>query len=396
MNLFLQILFTLAMLGTVTSTIYCGMVVVATLRFATRRRRDARAAMTFLPPISVLKPLHGAEPGLAENLERFFTQNYPAYELIFCARHASDEGLQLAQSIAQRFPNVNARFLTCGEPQFPNAKMWSLAFMAQAATFELLVTSDADARVTPDYLRECIQALADGKTALASCMYIGTVEPGAGLGPRLDAIGKSVEMVSGCLVADMVEGGTRFALGVTMILPRQSFLDAGGYEDIGQYFAEDFVLGNRLAESGRRVIISTHVIRLVVLEIPFVESFRNQVRWMKSTRRSRPWGHLGSGLTFAVPFGLFGLLWGTLAGQPLYGALFLLAACANRILLAAVALQTLGEQEWLTQSLLYPLRDLMGGILWVASYCGSGFTYHDANFELTPDGRVVPAATTTR
>ncbi|ADV83782.1 glycosyltransferase [Terriglobus saanensis] len=393
MNLFLHILLGLAILGTATSTIYCGMVVMATLRFGRRRRRDARLGANFLPPISVLKPLHGAEPGLAENLERFFTQDYPDYELIFCARHASDAGLQIAQTIAQRYPEVNARFLTCGEPQYPNAKMWSLAFMAQAATHDLLVTSDADARVVPSYLRECIQSLADGKTALASCMYIGTVEPGAGLSPRLDAIGKSVEMVSGCLVADMVEGGTRFALGVTMILPRQSFLDAGGYEDLGQYFAEDFVLGNRLAESGRRVIISSHVIRLVVLETPFAESFRNQVRWMKSTRRSRPLGHLGSGLTFAVPFGLIGLLWGVLAGQPLHGAMFLLAACANRILLAAVALHTLGEQEWFTQSLLYPLRDLMGGILWVGSYCGSGFTYHDANFELTPDGRVVPATT---
>lgn len=391
MTFLLHIFHYVALIGTVTSSIYCGMVLVATLRFWRRKRREERAPATFLPPVSVLKPLHGTEPSLEENLERFFQQDYPSFEILFCARRAEDQGLQLAQRVSTRYPQVKVRFLTCGEPQFPNAKMWSLAWMAQAADHEHLVTSDADARVEPDYLQRCIQSLADGKTALASCMYIGTVEKNACLSSRLDAIGKSVEMVSGCLVAEMVEGGTHFALGVTMILPRQSFLDAGGYEDLGQYFAEDFVLGNRLSQSGRRVCISSHVIRLMVLDTPFIKSFKNQVRWMKSTRRSRPLGHLGSGLTFAVPFGLIGLAWGVLAGHPLAGLLFLALACANRFLLAAAALQALGEKSWLSQAMLYPLRDLMGGVLWIGSYCGSGFTYHDTNFELTPDGRVVPA-----
>lgn len=387
-----RFLFLIAVVGTATSSIYCGMVLVATLRFGLRKRREDSMAAAFLPAVSVLKPLHGVEPSLEANLERFFTLDYPAYELIFCARHASDEGLQLAQAVAARHPEVQARFLTCGEPQFPNPKMFSLAVMAQAATHESLMTSDADARVGPEYLRRCIQDLSDGETALASCLYLGDAGPGATLSSRLDAIGKSVEMVAGCLVAEMVEGGAKFALGVSMTLPRRSFVDAGGYEDLGQYFAEDFVLGNRLAESGRKVKISTHVIRLMVLNVPFVESFRNQVRWMKSTRRSRPWGHLGSGLTFAMPFGLVGLLWGVLSGRWQLGVAFLVAACLNRVILAAASLSALGEASWPVQAMLYPLRDALGSVLWVGSYVGRGFTYHDARFELTEDGRVVPVS----
>jgi len=389
MRVLLHSLFFLATVGSITSTIYCLMAVVATVRFGLRKRREDRAASTFLPAISVLKPLHGAEPSLAESLEMYFQQDYPEYEVLFCARTAADEGLQLAQRVAAKYPHVPVRFLTCGEPEYPNPKMWSLALMGREAKYEYLVTSDADARVTKDCLRQSIKAFRDGSTALTSCMYIGTAEKAAGLSSRLDAIGKSVEMVSGCLVADMVEGGTHFALGVTMIMPKHSWDDAGGYDELGQYWAEDFVLGNRLSKSGRRVLISNYVIRIMVLDTPFLESFRNQVRWMKSTRRSRPLGHLGSGLTFAMPFGLMGLLWGLLSGHVREGGAWVAVMALNRVVLAASALIALGEPQWLSQALLYPLRDLLGSMLWLGSYWGSAIHYHDSNLVLSEDGRVI-------
>ena len=153
MSLLLKSSIYCALAGTVTSAIYCAMVLVGALRFARRKRREERQPADYLPPVSVLKPLHGAEPDLEENLRGFFALDYPEYELLFCARHESDTGLQMARRIAAEHPEVRARFLTCGEPQFPNAKMWSMAILAQAAEYETLVTSDADARVSRDYLR---------------------------------------------------------------------------------------------------------------------------------------------------------------------------------------------------------------------------------------------------
>src|ERR1700674_5387144 len=104
MSLLFQLLFWVAMCGTITSTIYCLMVMVAAVRFGMRKRREERAAATFLPGLSVLKPLHGMEPGLERNIESFFEQDYPEFELLFCARHESDEGLQLAQRVGERYP----------------------------------------------------------------------------------------------------------------------------------------------------------------------------------------------------------------------------------------------------------------------------------------------------
>ena len=101
MSLLLQILFWVAVVGTVTSGIYCLMVVVAAVRFGLRRRRVDHAG-PFMPPVSVLKPLHGIEPGLERSLETFFEQEYPEFELLFCARHETDEGLKTARRVGER------------------------------------------------------------------------------------------------------------------------------------------------------------------------------------------------------------------------------------------------------------------------------------------------------
>ena len=388
-----RILVWIAALGTLTSSIFCGLAVAAALRFQRRKRRAAAVLHDFLPEISILKPLHGAEAGLEESLESFFLQRYPApYEILFCARREEDAGLQIARKVAARHPDVPARFLTCGEPEFPNPKMYSLALMAEAAPFPYLVTSDADARVRGDYLLECVQSLAPGhtergrKVELASCLYVGHVDRGR-LFTHMDAAGKSVEMGSGVLVADMLNG-TDFALGVTMILQKQAFLDAGGYADLGNHWAEDFVLGNRLAAAGRGVEMSTHVIQLVVADQGAVRSFRDQLRWMQSTRRSRPWGHLGTGLTFAMPFGVLGCLLEAFRGEWTAAGLFLAVAIANRLLQAAVMLRVLGSGRVLLYALLYPLRDLLGFAIWCCSYLPADTRYHGSRFRIMPDGRL--------
>ena len=391
MSLFLQVIFWVALGGSVTSTIYCLMVMVAAARFGARKSREDKAEITFLPPVSVLKPLHGTEQGLERNLESFFEQDYPEFELLFCARHETDEGLQLARRVAARYPQVDARFVTCGEPlpQFHNAKVYSLAKLDSVARHELFITSDADVRVTQDYLRRMVQNLKDPHVGLASCVYLGTVDRGAAasFAGQLDAVGKSVEMTSGVLVADMLEG-TKFALGASMAVRKRSFQDAGGFEELGQFYADDFVLGHRLAEQGVGVRMATHVIRLMVPDTPLRLSFRNQLRWMQSTRRSRPWGHLGSGLTFAMPFGLLGLIWGSLSGHPLWGLVWLSWMVINRWLQAGSILRVLGDPDWVRSTMIYPVRDLLGSMLWLGSYASDRFYYRGKIYRLRDGGKV--------
>jgi ceramide glucosyltransferase len=389
MKVLLHILFWVAAVGSVTSSIYCGMVLVAAVRFGLRRRREQSAPADFLPPLSVLKPLHGTEPGMERNIETFFEQDYPDFELLFCARQESDAGLQLAREVGKRYPHVDAKYVTCGEPmpKFHNAKVFSLAKLDSVAKNDNYITSDADVRVVPNYLQRMVQTLKDPHVGLASCVYLGTAHEHASFASQLDAVGKSVEMTSGVLVADMIEG-TKFALGATMAVRRKSFQDVGGFNELGQFYADDFVLGNRLAAQGTGVLLATHVIRLMVQDSPFWLSFRNQLRWMQSTRRSRPWGHLGSGLTFAMPFGLLGLLWGLLSGNPVLGLFWLASSVINRWLQAGTILNVMGDPEWVRGAAIYPLRDFLGWVLWLGSYGGDNFYYRGKIYKLKDGGKV--------
>jgi ceramide glucosyltransferase len=391
MSLLLRLLFWVALVGSVTSSIYCLMVIAAAVRFGVRKRREDRAAPDFLPPISVLKPLHGTEPGLERNLETFFEQEYPDFELLFCARHETDLGLQCARKVGARYPNVQAKYVTCGEPlpRFHNAKVYSFEKLDSIAQHDVYITSDADVRVAKDYLLRMVQNLKEPNLGIASCLYVGTAYggDGASFASKLDAVGKSVEMTSGVLVADMLEG-TTFALGATQALHRQAFQDVGGFAELGQFYADDFELGNRLYKQGKIVKMATHVIKLMVQDQPFWLSFRNQLRWMQSTRRSRPWGHLGSGLTFAMPFGLLGLVWGLCSGHPLAGVLWLLGMVVNRWLQALAILSVLQDPDLWRNLAIYPLRDLLGSILWLRSYGGDKFYYRGKIYTLKPGGRV--------
>lgn len=173
-----------------------------------------------------------------------------------------------------------------------------------------------------------------------------------------------------------------------MAVRRKSFEQVGGFGELGQFYADDFVLGNRLAEQGTTVLLATHVIRLMVQDSPFALSFRNQLRWMQSTRRSRPWGHFGSGLTFSVPYGLMGLTWGLFSGRAGLGALWLLATVLNRWVQASTVLRVLGERDWVRGAAIYPLRDVLGSLLWASSYLGENFYYRGKVYRLKQGGVV--------
>ena len=173
----LYVLLVLAVLGLLTSTGFAAIVLWAVPGYL-KERRLALARMRehpgFVPPLTLLKPLHGAEPGLEGYLETFFEQEYPEYEILFCTRSPEDAGLAIARKVAARYPNIPAKFLsTNGQPDYINAKAASMELMESAAAHEIMVISDSDVRVTPDYLRAVALPFADPQVGGMTCPYRG-------------------------------------------------------------------------------------------------------------------------------------------------------------------------------------------------------------------------------
>ena len=140
----------------------------------------------------------------------------------------------------------------------------------------------------------------------------------------------SVEMPSGVMVADMLEG-IRFALGPAVALRRDALEKIGGIAATADYYSDDFVLGNLIWAAGYKVVFSHHIIQHVLTPRSLTRTLGDQLRWMKSTRFSRPLGHVGTGLTYAVPFGVLGLIAAAALGHWKVGALLFAVAFANRV-----------------------------------------------------------------
>jgi ceramide glucosyltransferase len=381
-------LLVVGILGLLTSSAFALLVCAGVVRFARARRR---AAQRFSPPVSLFKPLHGAEPMLRECLASFFEQDYAApFEILFCARDEEDAGLQIARDVAARYPHVVARFLSLrDEPLHVNAKVSSMQHMEAAAAYDLFVISDSDVCVAPHYLREVVTDFADTEVGASTCLYRGVANHG--LWGKIEATGMSVEMTAGVLADSLLEE-MQFLLGPTMSVRRRCVREMGGFARLGNYCADDFLLGREIARLGYKVVLSRHVIDHIVLNLSFVTSMKHQVRWMRSTRFSRPKGHLGTVLTFGVPFGGIASAAALALGHAHAAAELLGFAVLTRMLLAAVVAGfAVRDRSLLRTVLLYPLRDLMGIFFWAASYASGTILWRGRLYRLGEHGVMLPA-----
>ena len=357
------------------SIVYCILTVIAARRYLAVQPPPAMAR----PPVSVLKPLAGAEERLEANLRSFFEQDYPDFEILFAVRNEDDPAVEVACRLQARYPAVPSRLLVVGEPPYPNAKVWSLDHMLRAARHSLVVMSDSDIRVACDFLSRVAAEFADPKLGLASCPYRAV--PGRGFWSKLEAIFMNTQFLGGVLAARMLEG-MKFALGPTIAARRQVLAESGGFDRLKDYLAEDFVMGKFVAEARHGVILSSQVIEHHITGGELRENLAHRLRWCRSTRRSRPKGYAGELFTMPVPLALL-LIAVDPAWWPLAAAALALRALAAWACASWVLHDPLTRRHWW----LVPLQDLLAFALWLAGFFGNTIHWRGRRYYLRRDGR---------
>jgi ceramide glucosyltransferase len=384
-----QIILGIALIGTVSSAVFLVLTLLGVLKFRRQARMAAEHAsrISDFPPVSLLKPVHGLEAQLEKNIESFFRQDYPDYEILFGADEADDPALEVVRGVCARYPQIPSRIVVHGKPPWPNPQTYSLHRLAEAARHEILVASDSDVEVCPSYLREVVSPLLDPKVGMTTCLYRG--KNVGDFWSFMSALCMSVEEPAGVLVANLLEG-MKFGLGPTIALRRSVLAQVGGYAAFHDYSANDFILGNLINKAGYEVALSRHVIDHIVNQSGFRRMWQNQLRWSITARYCRPKGFFGMGLIFAMPYGMLGLAAGVLLGRPGLGLSLLGLALLNRLAEAfAVGWCVNRDREVLRKLLLYPVRDLLGFIVWCASYMGGGIAWRDSRFELAGERMVL-------
>jgi ceramide glucosyltransferase len=365
------------------SLVYCVLTIVAAERYRRVKpiihRRGAETQRE--ESISVLKPLAGVDEGLEENLRSFFEQKYGNFEVLFAVRSPEDPAIEVAERLRARYPAIPSRLIVTGEPPYPNAKVYSLDRMLAAAEHELIVMADSDVRVDPRLLATLAAEFSDPGVDMITCPY--RAAPGPSFWSTLEAVGLNTEFIGGVLVARMLDG-MKFALGPTIAARRKTLAAIGGFDAVKDYLAEDFVMGNRAAELGHGVILSSYAIEHRIGSQGFAANCRHRLRWNRSTRRSRPWGYVGQVFTNPLPLAL--LLW---AAAPQWWPV----VAATAVLRAAAGIATAGLalRDPLTARLwwLVPLQDAASFLFWVAGFFGNTIVWRGRRYYLRRDGTFI-------
>lgn len=377
MPFILRIVLAVAVVGTVSSSIYYLLCLWSAARFL-RERKPARQSPRNLSPISILKPLKGTDPEIYESFRSHCLQDYPEYEIIFGVSDPNDPAIESVKELQREFPNRSIQLVVSPEILGANVKVSNLAQMLAEARYDHLIVNDGDIRVEPDYLRRVTAPLTDSRVGMVTCLYRGV--PGATLSSALEALGISTDFCASVLAALQVEGGIRFGLGSTLAFRRAELEKIGGFASFVDYLADDYELGKRIAGLGLTVKLSDVVVETYLPPYRVREFFAHQLRWARGVRDSRAGGYLGLVFTF-------GLLWALLALAASGGSIWACAALAVTLFLRlAVAFvvggSVLGDRQVLKYAWLIPLRDLVAAVIWVASLGGHTVTWRGDRFRL--------------
>ncbi len=379
-----QMVETLLTLGTLSGVGYYSLCLWAAGKFLLQRRTARRAPVSsFLPPVSILKPLKGTDPEMYEGFRSHCLLNYPEYEIVFGVSEADDPAVGLVERLKAEFPQRQIQLVVCHANLGTNTKVSNLAQMLPVVRYEHLIVNDSDIRVERDYLRRVVAPLANPKIGMVTCLYRGVAGPS--LGSHLESIGISTDFSGGVLSAREVEGGIHFGLGSTLAFRRTDLQAIGGFESVVDYLADDYELGKRTSERGQEVELSEVVVETFLPAYTLREFFAHQLRWARSLRDSRRWGYVGMILTFGLP-------WALLVVASIHGAWWAwVLAGATVFLRVAVALVVgrlvVKDHHVLPWIWLVPLRDLAAVAVWIVSFMGHTVAWRGTLFTLK-DGKL--------
>ena len=365
------------------TVVACGYTAFALLRLtAFVRRRRARSAVR--PPVTVLKPVHGLEAGLEENLRTFCDQDYPAYQIVLGVLDPTDPALPVLQRIAATGGGRVDVVAGDGVVRHRNPKVATLAPMLPHARFDLLVVADSDMRVGPDYVDAIAAAFDDPAVGAATCIYRG--EPARdNLASVLGAMAITEGFAPSALVATLLERMT-YCFGGTMAVRRSVLEEIGGLTALGTQIADDAALGRLTAEHGHRVALARYVAATVVDEPGLRDLVAHELRWCRTIRSVRPRSYLGLVLTYPL---LLAPIYLALARDRRAGLAVAGGAVLLRLAQHVVAERAMGAPRP-PPFYLVPLRDALALGVWAAGLFGSGVRWRGRDLNIAADGEIAP------
>jgi ceramide glucosyltransferase len=342
-----------------------------------------------MPPVTLLKPLCGAEHGLYERLRSFCQQDYRQFQIVFGVRDPADPAIVVVRRLQQEFPALAIDVVASPQLHGSNYKISNLINMVEQARHDVLIIADSDTFVGPDYLRSVTAPLLDRTVGLVTCPYRDV--PTAPVWSRLGAMYINEWYMPSVLLAWLFGGGC-YASGQTLCLRRQTLQQIGGFQAITNHLADDYRLGELIRGTGLSIVLSPTVV-MAEHDEPDLEALtRHELRWMRTIRMLRPRSFRLLFLTFSLPMAIAGFALSAAAAEPVL-------VLTARWLLATAVLARLGvhfahrirseqtsDRSALADLWLLPVRDALLGWFWFVSFLSSRISWRGGEFDVDADG----------
>lgn len=365
----------LAILVAAMGVVYCCVAARVFRRFFAR----ARAVAARTEAVTLLKPLYGAEPRLAENLATFLDQRHHGPVQMICGvQRADDPAIAAVRALQAAHPDADIELVIDATVHGASGKLSNLINMDRRARHPVVVLSDSDIAVAPDYLAQLLAALDRPGTGAATAIYRGRGD--TGIWSRLGAAGVSYQFMLG-LVFGVSQGLAAPCMGSTIALRRETLDRIGGFARFADVLADDFAIGEAVRATGQRVDVPPIVVVHAFDETSLTALWRHELRWGATVRDVKFWAYVGAVIGLPFPVALLAALYWPAAGLSLVP----LALAARYLVVRSVdaALGTRVAPYWMA-----PAHDLLSFGIYVASFFVRSVDWRGATLKMHDQGRI--------
>lgn len=361
-----MIFFWLSLTALLVAATGCAYLIAATILVSRSMRKPAQPRAEAVPGVTILKPLHGNEPGLFENLSSFCTQDYPGHiQIVFGVQDASDASVTVVRRLQNAWPTRDLDLVIETKVHGLNRKVSSLVNMASRIQQDVVVISDSDMRVNPGYLSQVVAALDQPGVSAVTCLYYGV--PFASIWSGFCALAINAHFVPG-VVFGRALGLARPCFGSTLALRRQTLGEIGGFTRFVDRLADDYAMGEALRAKGGTISIPPIAVAHMCTQSSPRDFWHHELRWARTIRSIDPVGYACSIVAHPLPWALIATLLGA-------GSTALLPAITVTVtsIMCRVALLRQVERAYALPSQAYwlvPAGDLLSFILFLMSFFG--------------------------
>lgn len=357
---------------------------VAVVMAGVMLRKGAHAPIQPFPAITVLKPLHGAEPGLEAALGSFLNQDYPMpVQVVFGVRDPLDAALPVVEKLRARFPQSDIEVVIDSRLYGTNMKISNVINATRKAKHDLLLLADSDITVPQNYLTAIASACAQPGVGAVSCLYSGRATDN--LWSQIVAMGTNYQFLPNAAFG-ISAGLVKPCFGSTIALRRETLDKIGGFEAFASQFADDFEIGRAVCNAGYDIAYPALAVQHGNAESTLSELMRHELRWARTVRMLNPTGHLGSLVTHPLPLALLGA---ALLGFSHTAVMVFCLLLAVRIGLKLAMDAIVGSEAG--SSWLIPLRDALSMGVFLGSLFGNAVEWRGQRLRIDRTGAIQEA-----